>query len=494
VSLDVSGQADYTWVGEFFDRIGRLPLIVELESLSLDATPGGAVRFAARLGFPCYTGWPPEPPRPEPARPAGTGPLTDERAAYQQALFEQRDLLRRMAEEARAPLGRLQAKEIIAMGEMRTARAPARFHAALARLEAFDGRAVAFSRAPRPAQRSRWPWRRPRAALRPAFEGGLRGGTLDVAAAGDCRAFSVTARLAPPKNRARSSRPGGRPRPFPRRARGVRRRAQPSKGDVSVRGTAGDISVRVREIDLADVFNLLAKLTRASFVVDADVKGRVSVDLDRATLDQALAALGSTGVVVGPGPLRRVARAGGTPPAALRPASREEPISLSLTNAVLLDVLRLFEHITGCAAWTAPVADGRVSVFATEVPWDAILDGIAASVGMTAVIEGDRFFVSPRPWRAPGARARLRPRAPDDRRRPAWTRIVQLKKMGVDDLTPVGMAGTAGAMKAVAYGPGRLCGCWSRAPSCSTPRCTPWIPPVTFAAPDGRKTAVRFTP
>jgi hypothetical protein len=507
VVLELSGEADFSSLGFFLDRLGRLPLIVELETLSLDAAPLGAVRYVGRFGFPVYTGWPDSAAGTPPSRPFGSlGAPQDERSARERRVAAERELFRHMEAAAAEPVKRLQA-EIFAISEMRRERAPARFHAALARFETEMQRtSLVLTRArfgPTAVVEGVAVGAPARAALRSAFQkAGFVVEKLDVAPAGDCRAFSLTARLAPREEPAVldvPSVPVGPSRFDSRPAASCTAAPAPHRGNAMARGPAGAVTLHVREIDLADVFNLLAQLTGASFVVDANVKGRLNVDFQRSTLDEALAALRTAGVSVGPGPLRRVSMGTGTVLALSRSGSREETISLSFKSGVLLDVLRLFQEITGLKMWTAPMMDGRVNVFATEVPWDTALEGMAASVGMTAVFEfeAERLFVGPpamaqAPWRS-GAVEVTRAKNTDDD--PSWSRITELTRMGTDDLTLVGVAHTPEGLKAVAYGPGRLL--WLLQPGVKLFEATVEAvdaAAVTFAGTDGRKTALRFAP
>jgi hypothetical protein len=268
---------------------------------------------------------------------------------------------------------------------------------------------------------------------------------------------------------------------------------------IAARGTGGALTASLRGIDLAHAFQLLYTLGQGSYVVDANVKGRVDAELDRATLDEALAALGSVGITVGPGPVRRVSRAGAKPSAPPpRAKSWEQKINLAFTNAVLLDVLRLFQEISGRKVWTAPVTDGRVTVFVEELPWDTALEAIAASAGMTAVIEGERIFVGPdamakAPWRS-GAVEVTKAQTSDDEFG-TWDRVAEIGLLTPEDLTPVGVAQSSEGLKAVAYGPGRLLWIFGVGTRLSGARVEKVeATGVTFAAEDGRKSTLRLKP
>jgi hypothetical protein len=165
----------------------------------------------------------------------------------------------------------------------------------------------------------------------------------------------------------------------------------------------------------------------------------------------------AAGIGVGPGPVRRVSRVGSMPRAAR--AYTGDPVNLYFKDGVLLDVLRLFEELSQLPVWTAPVAEGRLNVFVHDAPWDAVLDGIAASLGMVCVRKDERLFLGPEsmsrpPWATAGAVEVRRARTGDivaD-----WGRVRQVSQLVPEDLSLVGLAQAGGAWRALAYGPGRL--------------------------------------
>ena len=53
----------------------------------------------------------------------------------------------------------------------------------------------------------------------------------------------------------------------------------------------GTLTLRVRDLDLPDVFMLLNRLGGGNFLVDGDVQGRMTLDLPRVTLDEALSTI-----------------------------------------------------------------------------------------------------------------------------------------------------------------------------------------------------------
>jgi Tfp pilus assembly protein PilO len=172
------------------------------------------------------------------------------------------------------------------------------------------------------------------------------------------------------------------PRPLPR--------AQETAG-------RGALTIRLRDVDLVDAFRVIHDLTGEGFVIDGDVTGRVQLDLERVGVEQAIAALEGGGVQVSPpGRLRRVWL--GLPANPKASSSRRHEggnVSFDFKRAYLSDVLRLFVDITGLEV-LAPDADlGRVSVFAVDVPWDAVFLEVLRAADLAYSIERRRLFVAP---------------------------------------------------------------------------------------------------
>jgi hypothetical protein len=280
---------------------------------------------------------------------------------------------------------------------------------------------------------------------------------MRIRSSGDCQAFSLTVRL-----------PVGEPAweigddLFERQIAAVCGTDSTPAGQVAARGSAtgAGLTLRLRDVDLADAFQALHQLTGRCFVLDQDVTGRIRVDLEGTTLDEALAAMRSVGVAVGPGPMSRVSRAGVAPAAAAsaRPYSGA-PVSLHFKNAVLIDVLRLFADIAVRKVRTTRVVNGRVSMFCRETPWDQALEAIAASAGLTAVVEKDAVLVGPVAAFGDARRSGLvdvtDARTTDDAPRSGSVGDAAPAGLDIADLRLVGVAEVDGAWRAYAYGPWR---------------------------------------
>ena len=132
----------------------------------------------------------------------------------------------------------------------------------------------------------------------------------------------------------------------------------------------GPITLRLRDFDLADVFQALAAVGAGSFVVDEGVAGRTSVDVTRATLDETLAALRkSAGVEVADGgPVRRASRSASPQCAATRRRRAPRPWRASLSSARRCATCsrRWPRPTRRCASLGPPGYLGRVSVWTKD--------------------------------------------------------------------------------------------------------------------------------
>ena len=71
-----------------------------------------------------------------------------------------------------------------------------------------------------------------------------------------------------------------------------------------------------------------------------------------------------------------------------------QPISLSLLNADMRDVLGTFGKLTGMDVQVDPDVEGKVSVSWKNVPWDEAFDSLLEEHGLTYKIEGKTIHVS----------------------------------------------------------------------------------------------------
>jgi hypothetical protein len=183
------------------------------------------------------------------------------------------------------------------------------------------------------------------------------------------------------------------------------------------------LSLRLRDVDLADAFGALHLVSGQGFLVDGDVQGRVSLDLAGADLERALQLLSKAGVRVSPpGPLRRVSRATRELPArapAARPSPSPPPrqMTMLLKRVAVREVLTLLDEAvitpdpvegqdaTPAAAeaaaaaaaarvtWAPPGDLGRVSIWARALPVDVLRAAVLESAGLAETMEEDRHVV-----------------------------------------------------------------------------------------------------
>ncbi len=72
-----------------------------------------------------------------------------------------------------------------------------------------------------------------------------------------------------------------------------------------------------------------------------------------------------------------------------------EPISLSLKDADIKDVLRMFHDISGMNIVVHPGVQGKVTVDLTNVPWDQAMDIILKNNGLDYIYENNVIWVAP---------------------------------------------------------------------------------------------------
>ncbi len=170
----------------------------------------------------------------------------------------------------------------------------------------------------------------------------------------------------------------------------------------------GPLTLRLREVDLPDVFRVLHALTGQSFVVDQGVFGRTSVELVRVGLDEALATLGKAGGlrISEAGPFRRVSLARGEKDerksnkgGAAAPASEGVPangarIGVELKRAPVRDLLAVMTEVDPALASLGPAGSlGRVSVWARDAPAAALRLALIEAVGLHERVEDGRRIV-----------------------------------------------------------------------------------------------------
>jgi len=153
----------------------------------------------------------------------------------------------------------------------------------------------------------------------------------------------------------------------------------------------GPLTLRLRGVDFADVFQALSLISGTGFVVDSDVTGQVGVDATRMTLDETLALLRRKAKVAieDSGRVRRVSRVGPGP--RTREAAGGDSVSFSLKRADVRELLAVMTDIDpGLATLGPPGFLGRLSVWASGGPLLDLRAAVLDAVGLVEHIEEDR--------------------------------------------------------------------------------------------------------
>jgi hypothetical protein len=380
VPVEVTGNARFAEIDRFFRQVALSARLIDVETLSLSAGPGDSVRVTALLHFPFRPLRTPLPPPPEGLRTRlseVTRPVADQFLRDQALALSKSDAvasLRRTRRNPRLFLAELAAvvrdrpvvlKEAVVGDEfvirgLTVGEGPMR--ALELRLERgfFRVDEVLMTRAGgchRFEARGRSPIVGLEAELPlPAVDDPFR--QDDAPCVVDRDGGSVTVLRSPPVKAA----PRGRP-PAPAR---------------------GTLSLRLRDMDLADVFFVLHLLTGQAFLVDEDVRGRVSIEVSQVALDDVFSLLARDGVVVSaPGALRRVSRS--TARAVLPPSTGEgTPITFALKRAAVSDLLAVIAEADTAAPPPPRANGGRISLWASE----AHLGDVRAAVLQIARVGG----------------------------------------------------------------------------------------------------------
>jgi hypothetical protein len=171
----------------------------------------------------------------------------------------------------------------------------------------------------------------------------------------------------------------------------------------------GLLTLRVRDVDLPDVFLMLNLLTNEAFVVDGDVQGRTTLELSRVTLDEALAALLKAADLkaVSTGAVRRIMPAKAPVPRAGTPARSGSPaMSFGLKRADVRDILAVMTEADPSEAALGPLGNlGRLSVWAKATPLGDIRAALLDSAGLVEHTEDERLILE----RHPGSGETLAP-------------------------------------------------------------------------------------
>jgi len=421
-AAELTGNGTYSAVHFFLSMLQYRPRLIDVASLRLDAAGAGRVRFTARLRFPT---WAPAPPE----RSTSPDPLAAVRERVSAARSVRDTIVAELARmrdrgklDALALFTEAAEKHSIALTAVRIDDA-----ISIEGLLAGEGARAGFAAALTAA------------ALRPV--------QLEWSPAGVCRAFSLRARPELPAE------PSGLPDAgssaftagrdiFDRESAAFCRGEQPAPTQRIVAGKAGSAKegfLRLRDVDLVDVFFVLSDLLGENFVVDHDVKGRVSLDVhEDATIDGTMDALSAAGIVISSPPLRHVRRkeTSGAPPAELAPSG--PPINVSLRNASLSTVLCILGNVLERKVEMDRDFERRVSVFATELP---------AGIALAAL--------RPKPEKSPAQAAVNACEVPSGSGSRLGGHLLTLEQLGLADMRVAGLARIGDVWRAYVPLPGR---------------------------------------
>jgi len=209
----------------------------------------------------------------------------------------------------------------------------------------------------------------------------------------------------------------------------------------------GPLTLRLRDVDLSDVFQVLAVLGAGGFVVDDDVVGRASVELSRATLDETLAALrkGAGVEIAAGGAVRRVSRS--RLPAASAAGDGGPRASFALKRAEVRDVLAAMAEVDPQLAALGPSGFlGRASVWTKDAPLGDVRAALLESAGLRERIEEERRVLE-------GHSATLEAPVPVARADPEPRLALRREELSVLEFQLAGVAAAGDAFVAFAYSP-----------------------------------------
>jgi hypothetical protein len=365
VVVDLTGVGGYDEVDRFFRQAALSPRLIDVENLVLTPASGDAVRIIAVLRLPYRPATAPLPAPPEGLRGQLVGvpkPQADEYLRDQALAVAKADTIDTLRRNRRNP--RLFLSELAAVTRGRP------LVLAQASLgEDFFLRGLAVGE-----------------ATLKGFESRLERGFFRVAQMllvhqGPCYRFEVRGRS--PVVGLDAEIPLPTSQPFS--AEQCRSDRDPSGTTVlrtapTRRPRRGSLDLRLREVDWADVFGVLHRLTGEAFLVDADVTGRVSVDFPGVELQDALTLLQKGGVKVSTGPLRRVSR-GRVADARPALAADAPKVTLAVKRAEVRDVLAALAEVDASLAAAPRDVPGRISVWARETPASDLRGAVVEAVG-----------------------------------------------------------------------------------------------------------------
>lgn len=450
VLVDVAGVGRYADIDRFFRQVALSHRLLDVDNLTLTATPGDAVRLTAVIRVPFRPLRAPLPQPPEGTRARASGmprPQADAFVADQALALAKSEMIAALRRARRNP--RVFLSELSAVVRDR----PVLLISAVLG-EEFSIRGLTIGNASAHGLESR------------LERGFFRLSQFLMTRQGACLRFE--ARGTSPVVGPEAELPLPTEDPFEEQDASCAVDRDATRIAV-VRGATprtpghGPLSLRLRDTDLPDVFRVLHNLTGQGFLVDGDVAGRVHVEFARVSLEEALAGLAKSANlrISEAGLIRRVSKANGENPPAKKSApkgSRPAPVdqapplstaiaSFELKRASVRDILAVMTDVDpGLASLGPPGFLGRASVWVRDMPLAALRAAVLECAGLTERLEEDRRTLTrpggsgetPLPVAAEGVAPRLVLRAPD---------------LSLLEFEPAGIATSGAGYSVFAYSP-----------------------------------------
>ena len=210
----------------------------------------------------------------------------------------------------------------------------------------------------------------------------------------------------------------------------------------------GPVTLRLRSVDLADVFQVLHRLTSQGFLVDADVQGRVSLDVANEDVGSVFSLLERAGVRVFPsGGVQRVSRSKERAADAPDPPRDGPRISFTLKRADVRDILAAMAEANPDLVALGPTGSlGRLSLWAKDVSVTALRTSVLQAAGLAERVEEEERVVTPTQGEQP---AELSPIVGD----PADALSLGAQELSVEEFELSGVASLGSEWIALAYSP-----------------------------------------
>lgn len=384
IRVELGGLGRFADIERFFRQAALSPRLIDVETLTLNSTPEGPVRLVTLLRFSYRPLKAPLPPAPEGTHALARGaprPAAEAFVRDQSLALAKSETIAELRRKRRNP--RLFLSELAAMVRDRPV---VLNHASVG--DEFLVRGLAVGAGPL------------RALERRVERGFFRVDDFLMALSGACYRFEIRGQS--PVAGVEAELPLPTEDPFlqdetPCRVDRDDARSMVVRGPNAKTPGKGPYSVRLRDVDLADLFQVLHRLSGQGFLVDGEVVGRASMDLSRLTLDEILALLEKqAGLrISAAGPLRRVTVArGAAPPAVPSPQGGTATASFALKRAEVRDLLAVMTDLDATLAALGPQGFlGRVSVWTRDVPLLDLRAAILDASGLEERSEDGRRLI-----------------------------------------------------------------------------------------------------